>query len=188
MPKIIGLTAWTLLFATVPLLADDKSKEPTKGAAKPAADFQKYQIVNKISGKITKIDIDEMKITVETVVAVPTSSGKKLTAQTPRLDLDMASDVRVRSLKLPERFDEHNKPKPYTEEEKRQKKGDDPKLPGYMAELKNLTVGQAVEVHMGVRKPAPGSPKNKDKDVMGEKPTAVMILVTLEENKSEKKK
>ena len=190
------------LIVTLPLLAEDPppEKKPGPGPSKPVpkesskpAEAPKYQVVNKFVGKITKIELGEMKMTVEVQTVAPSSSGKKLTKKTIKEELKISADVKVRAEKLPERFDENNKPKPYTEEEKKRLKGD-PSLPGFAADLANLAVGQHVAVTMGVRKAAPGSAKAKDKDVMAEKPQAIMIVCTIEEpapakpEKSEKKK
>ena len=194
-----SLSRMAVLFALIvcmPLFADDPPPEkkpdgPTKTAPKEnpkPADAPKYQVVNKFVGKITKISAEDMKMTVEVQTVAPSSSGKKLKATTTKEEIKISGDVKVRALKLPERFDENNKPKPYTAEEKQRLKGNDPNLPGFAADLANIAVGQHVEISMGIRKAAPGSAKNKDKDVVPEKPQAILIVCTLEESASEKKK
>ena len=76
---------------------------------------------------------------------------------------------------LPVERDEKGKAKRLTSEEKHKLKGDDPKLPGYTAELSGLHGGQVVEVHLGrlkgtpPKKPAAGE---KEKSVAKDKPSA----------------
>lgn len=186
--RILVLAA---LLGSTPLFADEPppDKKPSDGPSKAAPtlapkapEAPKYQVVATFVGKITKINLDDMKMTVDVQTIAPSSSGKKLTKKTIKEEIKIAPDVKVRAAKLPERFDEGNKLKPYTAEEKKTLKGD-ASLPGFAADLANLTVGQQVQVSMGVRKAAPGGAKAKvkDNDVIAEKPTAIMIVCTLEE-------
>ena len=89
-------------------------------------------------------------------------------------DFALADDVKVRTNFLPVERDEKGKAKRLTPEEKHKLKGDDPKLPGYTAELSGLSRGQVVEVHLSrlkgttPKKPAAGE---KDKSVAKDKAT-----------------
>jgi hypothetical protein len=71
----------------------------------------------------------------------------------------------VRLAKLPVVYDEKGNVKEYTEQEKKEKKGKDSKLPGYQAEFANLEVGQVVKITVSSKKPTPkdkgDSPREK---------------------------
>ena len=71
------------------------------------------------------------------------------------LDFALADDVKVRTNLLPVERDEKGRPKRVTADEKHKLKGDDPKLPGYTAELSALTRGQVLELHLGRVKGTP---------------------------------
>jgi hypothetical protein len=78
----------------------------------------------------------------------------------------------VRLAKLPVVYDEKGNVKEYTEQEKKEKKGKDSKLPGYEAVFGNLEVGQLVKITVSSKKPTPkdksDSPREK-KDADKEK-------------------
>ncbi len=97
----------------------------------------------------------------------------------------MASDVKVRTLKMPEKTDDKGKAIPYTPQEKAKLRGD-PKLPGYAADLNSLKSGQVVELELSTTKP-PNSLSKKSEDE--EKPFVTMIVINEEApQKIEKKK
>ena len=96
---------------------DDKKAEP-KDEKKPADKNNKYQLVNTITGKFSKLDTEEMLIEVE--VRVP--SGRSL--HNEKQTFTYVSDAKVRTLKLPERLDDSKKPIPYTPQEKAKLKGE----------------------------------------------------------------
>jgi hypothetical protein len=60
-------------------------------------------------------------------------------------DIIPIDECPTRRLRLPTK-DEDGKPKTYSEKEKKELKGDDPKLPGYTASWDNLKVGQTCQV------------------------------------------
>src|SRR5262249_6507856 len=55
-----------------------------------------------------------------------------------------ADTVKVRNANLPQIFDEKGNPKKYTDAEKAELKGKDKNLPGYEANVSDLTAGQTV--------------------------------------------
>ena len=74
-------------------------------------------------------------------------------------------DLIVRRQKLPPKEPEEGKPAKYTEEELKALKGDDPKVPGYKAEFKDLDKDIPVKVYLDKSKiKAPAKDKKKDKD------------------------
>jgi hypothetical protein len=127
--------------------ADDKDtdKKTVKSPlAPPDRKEPKYTPVNKVTGAIRNVDQSERVLTVQ------------IGRQT--LELALADDVKVRTNILPVERDEKGKPKRLTADEKHKLKGDDPKLPGYTAELSSLTRGQVVEVYISRLK---GTPQKK---------------------------
>src|SRR5207249_6478301 len=140
---------------------------------------KKYQFVNKITAKVGKVDSKDMTLTIE----VP---GRSRGSGPHHEDISLAEDVKIRAMNLPEQFDEKNKPKPYTAAEKAKLKGDNPRLPGYTAELSRLAAGQTVEIELSTNKPAPGAAKKKD--AAPEKPFATMVVIVAEEPKAMDKK
>lgn len=152
------------LLAVVPVAAQEKSAPPTK----------KHQSVGTVAGKLKRVNADDQKIEID--VRVP--SGRR-SSRNDTQDYSLVDEVKVRRLNLPVRLNEKDKPVPYTAAEKQKLKGDDPKLPGYAAELSALSPGQIVELHLAVSKPPPGS-KKKDKNAEPEKPYVTMIVIGAE--------
>jgi hypothetical protein len=81
--------------------------------------------------------------------------------------------VKVRTLELPDQFDEKGNIKRYTREELRQLKGKDTHLPGYESAFESLKEGQLVQLTLAnhqTKKPAggPGDTKDKAKLTLGE--------------------
>lgn len=68
-----------------------------------------------------------------------------------------AEDVTVRRYRLPTK-DEDGKPKTYTDQEKKELKGDDPALIGYTASYDDLKVGQTVRVTLCRKRTDPKDP------------------------------
>lgn len=80
----------------------------------------------------------------------------------------------VRRSTLPPKEGEDGKPGKYTAEEKAKLKGDDPKLPGYTADVKDLDKDILVRVYIDktkIKPPAPKDKKKKDDDTPDEIPT-----------------
>jgi len=102
-----------------------------------------------------------MAAALPTLRAVPTKQ---------RVEFQATELVKVRTMLLPEQFDDKGNPKKYTKEEKEALKGKDKKLPGYEASLEKLEAGQKLRVVLvSVKKPNdktkdPGNNKDKAKD------------------------
>jgi hypothetical protein len=152
-----------LLVALPALAADDTKKADDKDTDKktvksplapPDRKEPKYTPVNKVTGAIRKVDQSERVLTVQ------------IGRQT--LEFALADDVKVRTNILPVERDEKGKAKRLTADEKHKLKGDDPKLPGYTAELSSLARGQVVEVHISRLKGTPQK-KSSEKSVTQDK-------------------
>jgi hypothetical protein len=162
--------------------AKDKmeKKAETKDETKPADKTSKYQLVRTITGKFVKIDTEEMSVEIE--VRVPSGRYGRNEKET----LKYASDVKVRTIKLPERLDDNKKPLPYTPQEKAKLKGDNSKLPGYNSELNALKNGQIVDLDLSTHKQVSGAAKKKSEEP--EKPFVTMIVIKEEAPKMIEKK
>jgi hypothetical protein len=82
-------------------------------------------------------------------------------------DLEPADSMIVRTMVLPEQFDDKGKPKKYTPKDLKELRGTDPNLPGFKADLDSLKNGEVVTVYLVRKKqaaPAKAAPKEKDKD------------------------
>ena len=89
------------------------------------------------------------------------------------IDFQAEETVKVRTMELPEQFDEKGNLKKYTTEELKQLKGKDKDLPGYESAFESLKEGQLIRVTLAehkAKKPAsstsssPGEAKDKEKD------------------------
>jgi len=146
------------------LAADDAKKSDEKDSDKktaksplapPERKETKYTPVNKVTGAMRSVDQSERVLSIQV--------GRQA------VDFALADDVKVRTNILPVERDEKGKTKRLTAEEKHKLKGDDPKLPGYTAELSSLHRGQVVEVHVSRLK---GTPQKKPAAGEKEKPVA----------------
>lgn len=158
------------LIVVIPVLGQEKSSDKKSEAKKEASPVKKYLPAGTITAKLTKANPNEL--TIEIDARVP--GGKY--GHNEKQEHSLVDDVKIRTMKLPDRVDEKNKPIPYTSAEKAKLKGDDPKLPGYTAELSALNAGQIVELHLSTTKPVPGA-KKKDKNAEPEKPFVTMIVI-----------
>jgi hypothetical protein len=114
-------------------------------------------------------------------------------------DLEAVENVKVRMAELPREYDDKGYPKKYSDQELKERKGPDPKLPGYTAALEDVQVGQVVKLTLARKKPAPkpadkdGDKDNdQDKDAMADARPEVTMIVILKEapdlpSKGEKK-
>jgi hypothetical protein len=103
---------------------------------------------------------------------------QKDAVKTENHDLDEiqpSEDMVVRWKNLPVVLDEKGKPKKLTEKEKKELKGDNPKLPGYTASKEDLRNDQIVTVYLSKKK----DPK-KDKEADKEKPVVTMIVIEID--------
>jgi len=82
------------------------------------------------------------------------------------VEFQAKEDVKVRTMILPEQFDDKGNRKEYTKEEKEALKGKDKTLPGYESSLERLEVGQKLRV---VLEPAKNKSKSSDKSKPNDK-------------------
>lgn len=80
--------------------------------------------------------------------------GVKIVTDSKDYVITLAADVRIRSLQPPFVYDDMGNPKEYTKEELKKLKGDNPRIPGYQAELTSLESGQVLQVTLGTVKGA----------------------------------
>jgi hypothetical protein len=94
-----------------------------------------------------------------------------------KIELEAIDDMRVRTTMLPLETDEKGRPRKLTEKEKRELKGPETNLKGYMADFENLKAGQIVEVYL--EKPSKGAAQHKPKDLVTakERPKVVMMVI-----------
>jgi hypothetical protein len=154
MARQVCRCAFAILLVGLPALAADEAKKTDdkdtdrKAVKSPLAPQErkepKYQPVSKVTGTLGKVDQSERTLSI------------RVGRQT--VEFALADDVKVRTSIMPVERDEKGKPKRLTSEEKHKLKGDDPKLPGYTAELSGLQRGQVVEVYLSRLK---GSPTKK---------------------------
>jgi hypothetical protein len=98
-----------------------------------------------------------------------------------KIDLDAPDEMKVRTMVLPVELDDKGKPRKLTEKEKRDLKGPDPNLPGYLGDFDSLKPDQTVNVY-----PAKQPPKSKDKDSDSNdssRPRVAMIVILAETQK-----
>jgi hypothetical protein len=117
--------------------------------------------------------------------------------QTTRYEIEFQASpkAKVRTLVLPEQFDDKGKPKKYTSKQLAELKGKDKHLVGYESSLEKLESGQVVRVVLGAAPAkAAAKPKEKDKDAAGDeaakpdkKMQASLIVITKDENASSEK-
>jgi hypothetical protein len=67
-------------------------------------------------------------------------------------DVEAPDEVVVRRLTLPVEYDDKGNVKEYTEAEKKELRGKDPKVPGYAAQWDDVQVGQKVKLYLGKKK------------------------------------
>jgi hypothetical protein len=80
------------------------------------------------------------------------------------VEFQVTEDVKVRTLVLPDVFDDKGNIKKYTAKELKELKGKDSHLPGYESAVENLTPGQVVQITLAAaKKPNPAAGKDKDK-------------------------
>jgi hypothetical protein len=129
-------------------------------------------------------------------IGVPT--GYKITKVKSLVEFQASESVKVRTMVLPEEFDEKGKPKKYTKDELATLKGKDKNLPGYESSLDKLETGQKLRVVLAAvrKKPvakAKEADKDPDKDVedkdpkdkdMTEKKMQVKLILILSEAKA----
>lgn len=116
-------------------------------------------------------------------VIVPSTRAKTIKYE---VEFQASSKAKVRTLVLPEQFDDKGKPKKYTAKQLAELKGKDTHLPGYESSLEKLESGQVVRVTLRPAPPPPAKAKAKDKDAAeaaakDEKKMQATLIVILKE-------
>ena len=91
--------------------------------------------------------------------SIATHRAKLYKVSSKDIDLTTTDDVKVRLKNPTTKFDEKGKVVPYTKEELKELKGDDPKEIGYKAEFSDLRQNQIVQVALMKKKGTPVIPK-----------------------------
>jgi len=115
--------------------------------------------------------------------------GYKLTEVKQDIEFQASEECKVRTLVLPETFDDKGNVKKYTKEELAELKGKDKNLIGYESGMDKLEPGAKIKVTLApVKKPAADAKekdgdkdKDKDKDPDGDKKMQVKLIVITEE-------
>jgi hypothetical protein len=110
--------------------------------------------------------------------------GYKLVKHKRDVEFQHTENVKVRTLVLPQEFDDKGDIKKYTAAEKLKLRGKDKHLPGYESEPEKLNVGQKVRVTL-VRRPKP--PVDKEKEAERAKLTPEEKKAALKEDKEKEK-
>jgi hypothetical protein len=94
--------------------------------------------------------------------------------ETHDIDLVPGEDMIVRMKDPPVKLDDKGKPRRLTDKEKKEAKGNDPKLPGYTASLEDLRNDQYVTVTVSKKKDAKTATKEEKAE---NKPVVTQILI-----------
>ncbi len=130
-----------------PLLAADEKPAP-KEKAEPK---EKLVKTGELQGKLAQLpDKGTLKLSVYV--------GREWKSY----DLPVGDDLKVRTLVLPQNFDDKGKVTRYTPKQLDEKKGPDKKAPGYTAEVTDLKANQPVTVYLFKKVGKPKNPKDKD--------------------------
>jgi len=110
---------------------------------------------------------------VENQIAVHQKDAVK--SENHDIEFQPGDDLIVRWRYLPVVLDEKGKPKKLSDKEKKELKGDNPKLPGYTASKDDLKNDQGVTVYLSKKK---DTKDRKDKEA--EKPVVTMIVIEVD--------
>lgn len=105
--------------------------------------------------------------------------------ETQKIELDAPEKMKVRTKVLPVELDDKGKPRKLTEKEKRDLKGPDPTLPGYLGDFDSLKPDQTVEIYLA-KQPPKSKTKDKDKEADNTeitRPRIAMIVILAEAKK-----
>ncbi|MCS6851119.1 MAG: hypothetical protein NZ700_08135 [Gemmataceae bacterium] len=147
-----------------------------------------------VTGKLTKVDLVSKTLTLQVDVLDvdrnrnmnnnrgPNRNRRpnlpRLTIEHKDVDFQAADDVRVRTLKPAEQFDEKGNIRQYTAKELAEMKGPG-NLPGYTASFDALHAGQIVKVYLAAKQPIPANPAAKEKGAAA-RPLVALIMIVQE--------
>jgi hypothetical protein len=150
-------------------------------ADKPPENKEKLVAAGHFVGKLLAIDDKEQRLTVQVTSSVPVFTGNpqnpyKMEEKQKDWPLKLAEDVKVRTLVLPEAFDDKGYPRRYTAEELKELKGPG-NLPGYTAAVGDLKAGQFLRVYL-VRKVAAAPAKDAKEKTPPAAPEVSLVVIT----------
>jgi hypothetical protein len=108
----------------------------------------------------------QRQLYVATVLQQMRASQNAVIRKNVDFDLEPADGMIVRTMVLPDQFDDKGKPKKYTAKDLKELRGPDPNLPGFKADRDSLKNGEVVTVYLMRKKqtaPAKAAPKDKDR-------------------------
>jgi hypothetical protein len=146
---------------------------------------------NSAMARIVRLQVQLNNAITRAVRAGTIPQGYRVKVVTNQIDFQAMETVKVRTMVLPEQFDDKGKPRKYTREELNALKGKDRNLVGYESSLEKLEVNQTLTVSLTpVKKSSPPktaqADKNKDLDKDldkedGEKKMQVKLIVIKKE-------
>lgn len=148
-----------------------KIPQENAGAAQNIANLKLQLLTARDPGTIRNISVEMAKNQANLVTYKD---------QNKDVELEVADDLKVRTLVEPIEYDDKGKPRRLTAKERAELKGPNPKLPGYEADFDSLKLNQTVTVYVPQKK---ASGKSKIKDLVfdnKEKLKAVMIVIVKE--------
>lgn len=120
----------------------------------------------------------------QTANTVNRSAGNVKTTK-KEIDFQASENVKVRTLVMPDQFDEKGNFKKHSSEELAKLRGKDKGLPGFESSLEKVTAGQKVKVTLAAA-PAKAAGKDKEDDkLVPDKKRQVKLIVILEEGSGE---
>jgi len=148
------LTAGLLALAALPALADDKSPSQPKADAK-----HKYVEFSRVVGKLDKVNAGTQELTLEYMVGLGRYAKKE------KQELTLADEVKVWSVKPPDKVEEGGERKKMTPQELDKIKSRSGDTRGwYAVDAAYLRPGQTVQVTLGKPKEAGPKPKAGEKE------------------------
>ncbi len=193
--QLIGVLLLVAAFVLVPAvesLAQGKKKDgewDKKSGGIDSATLSPQDYTGKLvsvpgTDRLFVVEIESKNVVVTGIsgggLRTPPRAKTKSVSSKHQVEFQLAEKAKIRSMLLPEQFDDKGNLKKYSNAELARLKGKDPRQPGYEASLDQLQAGQTVLVTLA---PAPKrSPKSKDADgLKSEKKLQVTRLVILSE-------
>jgi hypothetical protein len=169
--------AWGVV-ALVVALSARAGDEP---ADKPAESKEKLVSAGHFVGKLVGINDKEQRLTVQVTYYVPIATGNpqnpyKAEKKEQDVPVKLAEEVKVRTLVLPEAFDDKGYPRRYTADELKELKGPG-NLPGYTATMGDLKTGQYLRVYLVRKVPAAPAKDVKEKTPPAAPEVSVVVIV-----------
>jgi hypothetical protein len=163
--------------------------------ARQSAANKLNQIGNQLQNAVAAFQQAALQANIRNLAMLSGAGGPipQFTVKTNKEDVEFQTipDPKVRTMFLPEVFDDKGEIKKYTPAEKAELKGKDKSLPGYESSLEKLEAGQTLKVTLVPVKTKKAAPPEKNKENDKEEKPAVeeekkmqvkMIVITKEAN------